>query len=312
MLGTILFIIYVNDLPDCIQSYLGIFADDTKLYRPICSSEDSSILQEDIDSALQWCDTWLSFLNLPKCHYSTIGHSSSSTEYYFSSENEANMISMVVEEKDLGVVFDKDLKFTSHVNQIVMKANRVLGIIKRTFASRDANTIRLLYVTLVHPILDYASTVWNPHLMKNIRKLEAVQRRATKLIPFFYNLTYSERLQELNLPSLLYRRTRMDLIMTYKILNNLVSVDKDYFFTVNTNPTRSNGLKLYKNRFNTAIRGHSFSQRIVNDWNTLPHEIVSAPNVLIFKTKLDVFLYDRRFEMYLRLVFIRLCLPYTN
>ena len=132
--------------------------------------------------------------------------------------------------------------------------------------------------------------------MKNIRKLEAVQRRATKLIPSFYNLTYSERLQELNLPSLLYRRTRMDLIMTYKILNNLVSVDKDYFFTVNTNPTRSNGLKLYKNRFNTAIRGHSFSQRIVNDWNTLPHEIVSAPNVLIFKTKVDVFLYDRRFD----------------
>ena len=55
---------------------------------------------------------------------------------------------MVVEEKDLGVVFDKDLKFTSRVNQIVMKANRVLGIIKRTFASRDANTIRLLYIIL--------------------------------------------------------------------------------------------------------------------------------------------------------------------
>ena len=66
--------------------------------------------------------------------------------------------------------------------------------------------------------------------MKNIRKLEAVQRRATKLIPSFCNLTYSERLQELNLPSLLYRQTRMDLNMTYKILNNLVSVDKDYFF----------------------------------------------------------------------------------
>ena len=56
-------------------------------------------------------------------------------------------MSMIVEGTDLVVAFDKDLKFTSHVNQIVMKANRVLGIIKRTFASRDANTIRLLYVT---------------------------------------------------------------------------------------------------------------------------------------------------------------------
>ena len=108
---------------------------------------------------MQWCDTWLSFLNLPKCHHSTIDHFSSNTEYFFPSENETNSISIVTEEKDLGVIFDKDLKFTPHVNQIVMKANRVLGTIKRTFASRDANTIRLLYVTLVRPILDYALTV---------------------------------------------------------------------------------------------------------------------------------------------------------
>jgi len=296
VLGPTLFIIFVNDLPDCIQSYLGIFADDTKLYRPISSSGDPLILQDDINSTLQWCDTWLSFLNFPKCHHNTIGHSSSNTEYVLPSEVEDIPICTVAEEKDLGIVFDGQLKFSSHINQTITKANRVLGIIKRTFASRDANTIRLLYITLVRPILDYGSTIWNPHLMKNIRKLEAVQRRATKLISSFNNLTYFERLQKLNLPSLLYRRTRMDLIMTYKILNNLVSVDKDYFFTVNTNPTRSNGLKLFKSRFNTLTRGHSFSQRIINDWNNLPWEIVSAPNVLIFKTKLDVFLYDRRYD----------------
>jgi len=88
----------------------------------------------------------------------------------------------------------------------------------------------------------------------------------------------------------------MDLIMTYKILNNLVSMDKKYFFTVNTNPTRSNGLKLFKSRFNASTRGHSFWQRIINDWNNLPCEIVSASNVLIFKTKLDIFLYNRCYD----------------
>ena len=62
-----------------------------------------------------------------------------------------------------------------------------------------------------------------------IRELENVQRRATKLIPSLQNLTYSERLQNLNLPSLSYRRNRMDLIMTYKILNENVLVDKDNF-----------------------------------------------------------------------------------
>ena len=65
--------------------------------------------------------------------------------------------------------------------------------------------------------------------MWNIRGLENVQRRATKLIPTLRNLSYPERLQSLNLPSLSYCRNRMDLIMAYKILNDLVVVNKDYF-----------------------------------------------------------------------------------
>ena len=149
--------------------------------------------------------------------------------------------------------------------------------------------------TLVRPILDYASTIWNPHLMGNIRDLEKIQKRATKLIPSLQHLSYLERLQHLNLPSLLYRRTRMDLIMTYKILHGLVLLNSDEFFTINLNHTRSNGMKIYKNHSNTNSRKFSFTQKIIKDWNSLPHDIVSAPNVLIFKTKLDKFLYNRRF-----------------
>ena len=117
----------------------------------------------------------------------------------FSSENDGMLTrtSNVIEERYLGIIFDGDLKFASHVDQIVMKANRVyslLEIIKFTFVSIDANTIRLLCVTLVCPISDYSSTAWNPYLMTNICKLEAVQRRATKPIPSFYNMSYSEGL----------------------------------------------------------------------------------------------------------------------
>jgi len=111
-------------------------------------------------------------------------------------------ISAVLEERDLSIVFDGDLKFTSHVNQIVMKVNRSLGIIKRTFASH----CKIVVCYSCSPNFGlYSSTVWNPYLMKNIHKLEVVQRRATKLILSFYNMSYSERLQKLNLPSLLYR-----------------------------------------------------------------------------------------------------------
>ena len=92
-----------------------------------------------------------------------------------------------------------------------------------------------------------------------IRELENVQRRATKLIPSLQN-SYSERLQNLNLPSSSYRHNCMDLIMTYKILNEAMLVDKDYFFTMNTSHTRSNGLKIYKKYNRTLTRQFTFSQ----------------------------------------------------
>ena len=71
--------------------------------------------------------------------------------------------------------------------------------------------------------------MWNPYQFGAIRELENVQRRATKLIPTLRDLSYSERLQNLNLPSLTYCRDCMDLIMTFKIFNGTVLVDKDYF-----------------------------------------------------------------------------------
>ena len=161
----------------------------------------------------------------------SIGPKSTSRQYYFYINNDAHPISTVQEEKDLGVTFDGNLHFKTHINQIIHKANNVLGTIIRNFNSRDPVVIRLLYTTLLRPILDYASTIWNPHHLGNIRELENIQRRATKLIPTLQNLPYSDRLQSLNLPSLSYCQNHMDLIMTYKILNGAVLVDKEYFFT---------------------------------------------------------------------------------
>ena len=156
-----------------------------------------------------------------------IGPKSTSRQYYFYINNDAHPISTVQEEKDLGVTFDENLHFKT---QIIHKANNVLGTSKRNFSSRDPVVIRLLYTTLVRPIVDYASTIWNPQHLEHICELENIQRRATKLISILQNLPYSDRLQSLNLPSLSYRRNRMDLIMTYKILNGAVLVDKEYCF----------------------------------------------------------------------------------
>ena len=150
-----------------------MFADDIKIYRPITSPIDIDLLQQDLNSLLDWCGTWLSSLNLTKCKYMSIGRKSTSNQYYFYLDNEVYQICTIQEEKDLGVTLDEHLHFNTHIKEIIHKANNVLGTIKRTFNSRDAaDVIRLLYTTLVRPILDYSSTIWNPHQMGVIRELE--------------------------------------------------------------------------------------------------------------------------------------------
>ena len=115
--------------------------------------------------------------------------------------NENNMredIEQVKEEKDLGVLINEQLAVKNHINEKVKVANRNLGIIKRTFTYLDKQIFLNLYKANVRPHLEYASTVWSPHLIKHKRTNENVQRRATKLIPSLGHLPYSERLIKLD------------------------------------------------------------------------------------------------------------------
>jgi len=92
-----------------------------------------------------------------------------------------------MEEFDLGVTFTTDLKFTHHINTVtvICKVSKMIGIIYRTFNMLTPHTLRLLYTSLVRPHLDFACVVWQPYLLKDIRALEAVQRRATRLLSTF-------------------------------------------------------------------------------------------------------------------------------
>ena len=90
-------------------------------------------------------------------------------------------LNSVASVKDLGITISHDLSWTSHVVEVVNKANKVLGLIKRTIGSADKNIFSTLYESLVRPILEYASPVWSPFLVKGIVHLEKVQRRESRL-----------------------------------------------------------------------------------------------------------------------------------
>ena len=122
----------------------------------------------------------------------------------------------VYEEKDLGVTFDSDVSFREHIATKINKANSITGLIRRSFTFLDCESFTKLYCALVRPHLEYGQSIWSPHLMKDLDAIENVQIRATRLVDGLHNMSYSERLQKLDLPTLRYRRLRGDIIEIFK------------------------------------------------------------------------------------------------
>ena len=176
VLGPLLFVIYINDLPDNINSDSFLFADDTKILRQISSTEDSIQLQGDLKSLEEWSKKWLLRFNADKCHVLTLGkieHIVHTHRYELYDEE----LDHVFEETDLGVTIDSNLKFEEHISKKVNKANSIVGLIRRSFAHLDGELFKKLYTTFVRPHLEYAQSVWSPSSQKLIDMLENVQKR---------------------------------------------------------------------------------------------------------------------------------------
>jgi len=119
---------------------------------------------------------------------------------------EGEQLNVVSHQKDLGIVVDHQLKFHQHTASVASKANRVLGIISKSFECLDVDSLPRLYKALVRPIIEYANSILGPYYIGDQRMLENFQKCATRLKPSLRDLPYSERLAHLHLPSLYYRR----------------------------------------------------------------------------------------------------------
>jgi hypothetical protein len=128
-------------------------------------------------------------------------------------------------EKDLGVHIDHKLKFHEHTAVATKKANQVLGGIKKAYKTREFRTISMLYKSMVRPQSEYGNLIWGPFFKEDIKSVEKIQRRATKLVTAIKDLTYENRLRALKLPSLVYPRRRGDMIQMYKLMNGLIRVE---------------------------------------------------------------------------------------
>lgn len=289
VLGPTLFVIFINDLPDNIVSSEGyLFADDLKAFKCIYQASDCEDFQKDLFRISDWADENHLKLHPDKCCHMRIGKSWIAKPTYKLNINGQQLpLHHTDREKDLGVIIDKSLNFEDHMNEKIKKANSVMGIIRRTFATLDLHNFPILYKSLVRPHLEYANQCWAPHLLKHIESIENVQRRATKRVQGLQDLSYEERLKILKLPSLTYRRLRGDLIETYKILSGKYDqAVSSGLFTINSR-NRGHNLKLSKVRSNHDLFKYSFTNRVFNMWNALPQWVVSSPSIQSFEYNLD-------------------------
>ena len=154
-MGPLLFLIYIYiyDLDDSICSKVLKFADDTKVFSVVSNANDTDRLQQDLRNLCNWSQDWQMLFNVDKCKIMHIGYNNGKAKY----EMNGKYLEGVIEERDLGVIMQSDLKCSSQCIKAVNTANRVLGMIKRTFSVRDKDFI-LLFCSYISHWLDH---IWS-------------------------------------------------------------------------------------------------------------------------------------------------------
>ena len=203
---------------EVVLNFAKLFADDCKLYGTV--NRAINCMQTDLNNLEECSNKWQLPFNESKCKVLHFGHNNEKRDY----TTNDHRLEAIRLERDLRVIVDDELKFHMHTATATKKSNQILGIIKNSYQTRDAVTISTLYKAMVRPHLEYANSIWGPFYKCGIKKAEAVQHRATKLIPELKDKPYEDRLKALQLPSLTYRRKRKDMIQMYKIMNKLVRI----------------------------------------------------------------------------------------
>jgi len=154
VLGSLFFLLYINDISGNIQSNIRLFTDDCIVYRTIRSQDDSCKLQNDISSLLRWAETWQMRFNSEKCHILSITRQRNkfSSVYYLGTD----VLSTVSSHTYLDIV-SSDLKWHEHISNICLKATRTLNFVRRNTYCCSQEAKNLAYLSLVRPNLEYAA-----------------------------------------------------------------------------------------------------------------------------------------------------------
>ena len=291
VLGPLLFLLYINDLPLSISpsSSTRLFADDSLLFRPIKTNDDCLHLQQDIDALEQWETKWQMKFRPDKCKLLRFTRSPSPIPFTYKLHN--HPLELVKTQKYLGVHLSHNLSYNPHIDFITNKANRTLGFLRRNLHNCTPDIKHIAYNTFVRPTLEYCTAVWDPYTKQNRDKLERINIRAARFITYNYTRTpgiTSQIKKQINMDQLEKRRQAHRLTVMYKITNNIIDIDKQkYLQAAHTLVTRNSHNKKYLTyQTSTDSYKHSFFPQTIREWNRLPSHIINSPTTNTFTNKL--------------------------
>ena len=278
VLGPILFLAYINDLPQDIVSQVRLFADDTAIYLTVESKTDSDCLQRDLDRLQAWESKLDMEFNPSKCQviHVTASGGPLKTEYILHGQ----VLESVTSARYLGVDISNNMSWNAHVTRVVTNVKRSLGFIKRNVKTKSPKVREMAYQTLVRLQLEYASAIWDPHTKENAYKIEMVQRRAAQWTTSDYDRTTSvtSLLHQLDWQTLEEKRSvaRLSLIQSSKWVAPYIQ------------PTHRISRYCHSMTFRQIHTGkdsykYSFFPLATVQWNALPENVATSPSPDSFK-----------------------------
>ena len=279
-MGPILFLLFINNLPTNTTSGIKLFPDDCVLYRPINSVSDHFALQPDLDQLGKWAYTWQTKVAPTKFYVMSVTLKNSPSQFSCSLCN-AQLDGACHQKKYLGVYITCTWSWQLQCDEATKKAMRVLRILQRNLSSCDRSVKARAYLSLVRPIVEYATVAWSPHTNKGIDCIESVQRRAARFVNSDYSRysSVSSMLTDLNWPSLQSRRRICDLGMFYKILRGQDNISLPYDPTsvpVYGRTRASHDFKIRLPSSSVDAYKHSRYVRSIPAWNALSADVVSS------------------------------------
>ena len=280
VLGPLLFQLFINDLPNGIESSVKLYADDVLIMRSITTPSDHQILQNDLTKLPLWSANWQMPFNLAKCEHLTVTNSPHpSTHHYKLNDYTIQRVQSI---KYLGLTISHNLSWSPQISRIVSKVNQVQSFFRRNLSHCSRSLKVKCYQTYIRPIIEYAAVIWSPHTQSDIHNVKMLQWKAARFVfnDFSRSSSVTNMLEHLRWDTLEQKRNQLTLLMLYKIIHQLVEVPHQYILTKAPASTRSSTSHLY-----SRIDSYKFSffPRAIRLWNSLPNHVTQSASFDLFK-----------------------------